>query len=139
MLRCLAIFDPADEGIHQPGWARTRAYESMVNARHEKQPGELHRLSGSAHLLLNLPVIVYGALRGNELIGQAVIENQLAAAVTKVGEIRIITSEDRAELLDRLIEEQFIFSIRQGRPVPVRILDQKIMEVLEGDIDWLPY
>src|SRR5258706_5876255 len=39
-LGSLAIFHPAHEGIHQPGWARPRANESVVNSRHEKQPGE---------------------------------------------------------------------------------------------------
>jgi len=49
-----------------------------------------------------------------------------------------IQLDDRAEFLDGLIEEQFIFPAGQRRPVPARILDQEILEVLEGDIDGLP-
>jgi hypothetical protein len=35
--RSLAIFQPADEGIHQAGWAWARANESVVNARSRRK------------------------------------------------------------------------------------------------------
>ena len=67
-LRSLVILHPADECIHQPGWARSRANESVVNSGHEKQSDELHRSLLSTHLQLYLFVVVNYAFNGDELI-----------------------------------------------------------------------
>ena len=112
-LGTLAIFHPADQGIHQSHWGRPRTNESVIDARHEKQPRELHRSLRSTHRLLNLLVVVHRALHGNELVRQTVVENQLATVVAKMRKIRIVTAEDGPELFDRLIKEQLKFSTRQ--------------------------
>src|SRR5439155_21042007 len=106
-----------------------------IDARSQEQSRKLRRLLWSAHLLLHPLVVIDGAVRRDELVGQAVIDDELAAPVTEPRQIRIVRSEDGAVLLDRLPPEQFKSRRRQCRPVPLRILEQEELEPLQRDAE----
>ena len=75
------------------------------DAGRQEQAHELRRLLRAAHLLLHARVVVDGALGGDELIGPAVPDDRLAAAIAERGQVGIVGADDDAVLLDRLIPE----------------------------------
>src|SRR5437762_4512639 len=104
--------------------------KAVIDARRQEQPSKLRRLFCSAHLLLNPFVVIDGAFCRDELVRQAVIDDDLAAPIAETREIWIVRSDDRAVLFDGLSPEQFKSCGRQRRPVPLRILQQEELKPL---------
>src|SRR5262245_32434462 len=60
-------------------------------------------------------------------------QDRFAAAITKLGEIGIVRSDDRTEFFDRLIEELFVHIERDGFPIELRVLREEIAKVFQRD------
>jgi hypothetical protein len=77
--------------------------ETVIDARHEEQARELRRARGPAHPALDALVVDDRAFGGDELIGEAVRDEDLAAAVAEAREVRVIGAVDRRPEFRRLV------------------------------------
>lgn len=85
--------------------------------------------------MLNASVVVDGAFGRDELIGQAVVDDDFASAVAETREVRIVGADDGAVLLDGLCEEQLEARGGERGEVPLRVLEEEILEPLERDAE----
>ena len=86
-------------------------------------------------MLLDALVVIDGAGRGNELVGQPVIDDDLAAAVAKARQVRIVGPDNRAVLFHGLRPELFEAGVGQRAPVPLGILGEVVEPIFEGDAE----
>src|SRR6185295_5104094 len=89
----------------------------------------------AAHALLNALVVINAARRWNELVGQAVIDDDFAAALAEARQVRIIGADDGAVLFHGFRPELFEAGIAQRAPVPLRVLGKVVEPILEGDAE----
>ena len=105
----------------------------MIDARYEKQARKLRCLLRATHALLHAFIILDRALRRDQLVGEAVRNDQLAAAIAEASEVGIVGTEDGAELLGRLAEEQLELVALQRAAVVAWALCEKKLHPLERD------
>src|SRR5580765_5590873 len=85
-LRGFAVFDPADDGFVESGGRGAGTAEAVIDTGDEEQASERGRLLLPAHALLDALVVIDGARGRDELVSQAVINDDLAAAITEASE-----------------------------------------------------
>ena len=105
-VRRLAVLDPRHQRVEHAGRLRPGAAGAMRDARREIEAREVRRLLRAAHLLLHALVVIDRAVGGDELIGPAVPDDRLAAAIAEGAQVRIVGADDDAVLLDGLIPER---------------------------------
>ena len=132
-VRRLAVLDPRHQCVEHAGGLRAGAAGAVRDAGREKEARELRRLLRAAHPLLHALVVVDGALGGDELIGPAVPDDRLAAAIAECAEVRIVGADDDAVLLVGAIPERLIRRRRDRRPVELRILREEIPQPVDGE------
>ena len=79
----MAFLNPTYDCLHLSGGRLSGAMEPVIDTRRQEQARELRGLLCAAHLLLHPLVIIDGACCRDELIGQAVIDDDLAAPITE--------------------------------------------------------
>src|SRR5687768_10954224 len=99
-VRCFAFFNPLNNRFGEADRCGSSATKSVINPRRQKQPRKLRRFR--THLLLDPFEVIDGAGGGNELVGHAMIDNNLSATVAETRQIRVVCSDHLAVLLDRL-------------------------------------
>src|SRR5262245_1632313 len=104
----------------------------MADAGRHEQAGEIRGLVGTSRLLLDSLVIVDRSFWGDELVGPAVPQDRLAAAIAEGSQVRIVGSDDDSELLHRLIKETLVAGGRNRGPLELWILCEEISEIVQG-------
>ena len=83
---------------------------------------------------------VVNAARGrDEFVGQAVIDDNLAAAVPESRQVRFVGADDRPVLFHGFRPELFEARIGERAPVPLRVLGEVVEPILEGDAERLSF
>ena len=131
----LAFFDPGDDGFVEVDGCGAGATEAVVDAGGEKEAGEFGGGFWAGHVLLEAFVIMNAAGGGDELVREAVIDDDFSAAIAEAGEIGIVGADDIAVLLDGLLEMQGETGGSERGEVPFRILQEEILEPFEGDAE----
>ena len=128
LVRGRAFLDPADDRLHPADRRGAGAAEPVIDARREEQASKPPDLLPAAHPLQDTLVIIDGSIGRDELVGQAVRDDDLATPVAKSGQVRVVRPDDGSEFLDRLLPQELEPRRRERRPVPFRVLEQEVLE-----------
>ena len=142
--RCwsLAVFDPLDELTERILWNWPwREQAAMRHTRSKEESCEIGRVVSTAHQPLHAAVVVDGPLRENQLVGESMPHDQLAAGLLESPQVRVVRAHHRPVHLDRLLEQLIEPMIRRGRPIPGTLRDGWIpldpcAEVLQDEWEW---
>src|SRR5687768_8133620 len=124
-----------DDGFVEMDGSGAGAAETVIDAGGEEEARELRGFFRTAHVLLKAFVVMDAAGGGDELVGEAVIDDDFAAAVAEAGEVGIVGADDIAILLDGLLEVQCEAGGCERGEVPLRILQQEVLEPFERDAE----
>src|SRR5262245_36408922 len=105
----------------------------MPDTRRHEQPGEVVNMLDAAVAIEQSLIVVQRAPRKDELVGFAVPDDHLPAALAEALDIIVVGSDDIVELALRFAKVGFEIGLSERAPVEGRVLSDPVLEMGEGD------